>query len=269
MLGLASLLPLTSGCVAAAIPLAAGAALAGAQTSRPRDRPAAPAAVAATLPSASDRGDLRVVKTALTALPSPDREPAGESAARAFASYALGVAEMRPGAGKRASAVLTAASALRPIRADCGALPSAVFLDLDPGRGTFDPLAPGRADPALGGALVSLRERGVRVVWFSRLGENFAGPARAALAQAGLDPQGADALVLMRTIEERKQTRRDELARLYCPIAMLGDERADFDELYLYLRRPEAAAMLDSMIGRGWFLASPFILAPPTAGRTP
>ena len=88
---------------------------------------------------------------------------------------------------------------------------------------------------------------------------------------AGLDPTGMDTLVLMSDIGERKQTRRDAIANTLCPIAILGDERADFDELYLYLKNPDSAIALDASIGRGWFLASPFVGQPQTslAGAKP
>lgn len=253
VLALASLLPLTSGCVAAvAVPLAAGAAVVRTQTGVER-RPAPEAA------SASARSDLKIVPTSLTALPPPDPlvRPGNPSIA-AFQSYALGQTEEGAESGKRTSAILADASALKPARMACGALPLAVFIDLDPGRGTFDPLAPGSPDPALGVALAALREQGIGVVWFSRLGANFAAPTRAALVQGGLDPNGQDELVLMPDIAERKQTLRDGVAKRLCPVAMLGDERADFDELYLYLKNPDAAIALDAMIGQGWFLASPF-----------
>jgi hypothetical protein len=264
---LAGLLPLVSGCVAAVVPLAAGAALVKTQADGGKGT-----SVSSPVASATARSDLRVVATSLTALPRPDpAAPLGSGTTAGFVSYALGQAEIAPGRGTRLSALLHSASDLRALRAPCGPLPAAVFLDLDPGRGTFDPLAPGQADPGLAAALASLRARGVRVVWFSRLGENFAAPARAALLDGGLDPAGNDELVLMRTIDERKQSRRDELAARYCPIAMLGDERADFDELYLYLRNPDSALALDAMIGRGWFLASPFAppAAAPVSGATP
>lgn len=259
---LAGLLPMTSGCVAAMMPLYAGAALVKTQTGR-----GDPKAAASKVASAADRSDLKIVQTSLTALPPPDTPPPGNPPVRAFQTYALSQAELPPGVGKRTSAIVPTASELRADRAECGALPAAVFVDLDPGRGTFDPLAPGEADPALGPALAALRERGVRVVWFSRLGANFAGAARTALAQGGLDSAGADELMLMRDIDERKQSARDAVAKRVCPIAMLGDERADFDELYLYLKDPAAAVALDTMMGRGWFLASPFVRSSTAATR--
>lgn len=268
LLALAGLVSLMSGCIAAVVPLAAGVAMVRAQTGKGEPKPPA----GPPLARASAGTDLRIARTSLTALPAPDAPSRiGNPQAAAFGSYALALAANPRGGVKRQSALLVAANQLRPARANCGPQPPAVFIDLDPGRAAFDPLAPGRADPALADALASLRERGIKVVWFSRLGENFAAPARAALAQAGLDRSGNDELVLMRTIAERKQTRRDDMARRYCPIAMLGDERADFDELYLYLKQPEAAMALDAMIGRGWFLASPFAAdpEPANAGATP
>lgn len=214
---------------------------------------------------------MRIVRTSLTALPPPDGPAsAGNPAIPSFRSYALAQAELAPGAGRRESAIIPDASDLRLVRSDCGSQPAAVFIDLDPGRGTFDPLAPGVADPALAAALAALRAQDVAVVWFSRLGANFAAAARAALTGSGLDPGGADELMLLRDLEERKQTLRDEAAKRLCPIAILGDERADFDELYLYLKNPDAALALDAMIDRGWFLAAPFSAASEgDAGATP
>jgi hypothetical protein len=250
--------PLLSGCIAAAIPLAAGAAMATSGAGR------GDAKAGAGDTSASARSDLTVVRTSLTALPPPDSfAPAADPAVASFLEYASAQVEIRAGMGPRPSAIVPAADELRPARADCGTLPAAVFVDLDPGRGSFDPLAPGEADLAMRDALATLREKGATIVWFSRLGDSFAPAVRTALVEGGLDRAGEDRLVLMRGIDERKQTRRDELAKQMCPIAMLGDERADFDELYLYLKRPEDAIALDAMIGRGWFLASPFHTAGP------
>lgn len=264
---LAGLAPLTSGCIAAVLPVAAGAALvkrhADLEKGAAKPEPAA---------ASSARSDLKIVATSLNALPPPDVPVGpGHTAISTFRDYGLAQAKLAPAAGKRTSAILHSASDLRVARTACGNLPPAVFLDLDPGRGAFDPLAPGKADVALGAALAELREQGVRMVWFSRLGTSFGPAVRESLASSGLDPAGTDELVLMRDIGERKQSLRDEFARRVCPIAMLGDERADFDELYLYLINPDAAVGLDAMLDKGWFLASPF--SPPNqaaqTGATP
>lgn len=250
---LAGLLPATSGCVAAVVPLAAGAVVARRVTTDKASRPAPPTA------QASVASGLKVTPLALTELPRPDSVAgANDNIVAAFRSYALAEVEKALAGGKRPSALLSRASDLRSDRANCMATLSAVFIDLDPGRDTFDPLAPGEPDRALAAALAELRAKDVQVVWFSRLGASFQEPTRAVLAASGLDPAGADRLVLLSNLDERKQTRRDEAAKQLCPIALVGDERADFDELYLYLKQPEAALALDAMIGRGWFLASPF-----------
>lgn len=243
-----------SGCVAAAIPLAAGGLLAKSrmQTARPPVEPALST-------QASLATDLKVTRVDLTELPPPDTaRPGGNPGVAAFRDYALAQLALGPSA-KRPSALLSRAADLRADRGVCVVSTNAVFVDLDPGRGTFDPLAPGAPNQALGAALAELRARDVAVVWFSRLGGGFEAEARAALIASGLDPAGRDSLVLLRDLDERKQSRRDEEAKTVCPLAIVGDERADFDELYLYLKRPEAAFALDAMIGRGWFLASPFV----------
>ena len=244
-----------SGCVAAAIPLAAGGLLAKGQlTEAEAPAPAAPAAQAAAA------GDLKVTRLALAELPPPDTAgSAASSSVGLFRDYTLAQLAPQPGSSKRPSALLTRASELRSERAHCGAVPLAVFIDLDPGRGTFDPMTPGKPDAALPDVLRELREQGVTIVWFSRLGGSFEPAVRAALATSDLDRSSSDQVVLLRDLSERKQSRRDETAKLACPIAMVGDERADFDELYLYLKNPDAAVALDAMIGRGWFLASPFV----------
>lgn len=252
---------LLSGCVAAAIPLAAGGLLA-----KGRSQSARVPAEASAAAQASAASDLQVTRLPLTALPPPDAIASGRNpAVTAFREYALTELEKDPGAGKRPSALLSRASDLRTDRTNCTATPPAVFIDLDPGRGTFDPLSPGEPDRALVSALDELRAKNVQVVWFSRLGASFEDAARAALAASGLDPAGSDRLLLLSTLDERKQSRRDEAAKQVCPIALVGDERADFDELYLYLKQPEAALALDAMIGRGWFLASPFTAVDATA----
>lgn len=266
LLVLAGLAPLTSGCIAAVAPLAAGAAIV-----RSQERGGGASDRGPAVARAADRSDVTVTLTGLTSLPAPRSAPSlaaapvGDPSVTAFLRYALAQAQAGPkaeprgGRSKRLSAVLASASKLRADRGECGALPPAVFIDLDPGRESFDPLQPGAADPALGPALAQLRASGLKVVWFSRLGANFLGAARAALAEAGLDPAGVDELALPRDIGERKQSLRDEAARRLCPVAILGDDRADFDELFLYLRNPHAAMGLESLIGQGWFLASPFV----------
>lgn len=266
------------GCVvAAAAPLAAaGVAIAKGKRETPRaplvatTRPAAQGLsrstelpslpVASSVPtptvSASDRA---IVLSGLTAMPAPTARDIGASdgAILSFARHALDRAEASPANASTRSALLASPGALGTDRATCRDRPAMVLIDLDPGRNAFDPLAPSRTDPALVDALATLRERDVVIAWQTRLGENFADVVRSALARTGLDPRGEDRLEVLGSLDERKQTRRDALAKTHCIVAILGDERADFDELYLYLKDRDAVVPPDAIIGNGWFLASP------------
>lgn len=285
------------GCVAAVIPLAAGSLMASSSRindgagARP---PLAARVEPVAAPGASLAQPESVFSVVPGALPAPSAGLAAEtassealSAARAplpprtsdgltvlrgsvlppptgsgfivegFLAHARDQAERDPALSPRESALLAEPGALRPQRMDCGNRPPAVILDLDPGKESFDPLAPAASNPRLAEALAELRARDVTVFWTSHLGDGFADSLRSVLAQTGLDPQGQDRLLLLRSLDQRKHTRRTEIAQTHCVVAMLGDERADFDELFHYLRQPEAALQLDAMLGNGWFLADP------------
>jgi len=71
----------------------------------------------------------------------------------------------------------------------------------------------------------------------------------------------------MRYPGDRKQTRRDDLANVSCVIAIAGDSRTDFNELFEYLVKPEAALALELLIGQGWFLI-PQALTQPSSQTT-
>ena len=263
------------GCVvAAAAPLAAaGVAIAKGKREAPRaplvattppalqttSQPAVfvgPPSPPAEAITASDRA---IVLTGLTAMPAPTARDIGASngAIPSFARHALDRAEASPANASTRSALLASPGALDTDRAACRDRPAMVLIDLDPGRDAFDPLAASQADPALVEALAALRERDVVIAWQTRLGDNFADVVRSALARTGLDPTGEDRLEVLGSLDERKQTRRDALAKTNCIVAILGDERADFDELYLYLKDRDAVVPPDAIIGNGWFLASP------------
>ena len=123
---------------------------------------------------------------------------------------------------------------------------------------THDPFAAvpnGARHSALAEAVARLRAAEVEIVWGTALTADRAGDVRGWLKRSGLDPDGKDRLLLLRYPEDRKQTRREDASSERCLIAMLGDERADFDELFDYLKNPDAAVGLDVMLGEGWFLA--------------
>ena len=183
-----------------------------------------------------------------------------------FADYALEVAAMDPLANDiRPSALLARPGILTADRAPCRFVGNAVLIDLDPMDGPFDTNVP-VLRPALATALARLRDAEVEIVWGTALTADRAGDVRRWLRESELDPAGRDRLLLLRYPEDRKQTRREEAASERCLIAMLGDERADFDELFDYLKRPDAAIGLDAMLGKGWFLAPVSQAIPNTEG---
>jgi len=154
----------------------------------------------------------------------------------------------------RQSALLAAPGSLSPLRTECSIRPPAVVVDLDPGEQVFDPAIDAAPNPALSQMLASLRLQEVEVFWISEITAVKAGAVRKALVDSGMDAQGRDQLLLMRRVGDRKQTRRRELAETHCLLAIAGDSRADFDELFLYLRDKSAAQPLEELIGEGWFL---------------
>ena len=143
-----------------------------------------------------------------------------------------------------------------PRRAQCGGQAAAVMLDLDPGLTVFDPEAI-RPEPGLGDALAALRAAGITVLWTSALPVEQAEKVHFALARAGLDPARIDRLLLLKGAGDRKQARRNLASRNWCVIALAGDRRGDFDEVFDYLRDPDSKIPADALFGDGWFLAPP------------
>ncbi|MEP2734998.1 MAG: hypothetical protein ABJP34_01775 [Erythrobacter sp.] len=196
----------------------------------------------------------------------PDQELGLEPAPSVFAdmtAYVLKVVTDEKGPAAGQSALLSNPSRLDARRTKCSApaynpsakRPPAVLIDLDDKNGIFDPtvIAPTYDGDAYG-HLSRLREAGVTIGWMSALTAGDAGGIRKALQASGLDVEGKDELVLFRYPGDRKQTRRSEFGAAHCLIAIAGDDRSDFDELYQYLLQPSSAATLEPLIGNGWFL---------------
>ena len=78
-----------------------------------------------------------------------------------------------------------------------------------------------------------------------------------ALKTSGLDPAGSDPLLLVRDHDDRKQSLREDAQRDVCVIAIAGDRKGYFDELFDYLRDPRSGEALDYLLGSGWFIAPP------------
>jgi hypothetical protein len=172
----------------------------------------------------------------------------------AFAGYATRQGTLPIAGSERRSVILANPGTLEPATRECSIHPAAVLIDLDPASGTLDPAAALHADPRLAGALAGLRGEGIAVGWLSANTADRAGAVRRALVASGLDPEGRDELALLRYPDERKQTRREDFAKEFCLVAIAGDDRGDFDELYQYIKDRDAAAPLDALIGNGWFL---------------
>ncbi|WP_271439542.1 hypothetical protein [Pontixanthobacter luteolus] len=243
--------------------------------------------VAAELPAKSpDIGDESDAGEPVVDQPAPETEPNGEvrpamerpamerpvtaqpdaidfRAYDVFYSYVEQQARRDPVDDERQSALLASPGNLSPRRTDCSIRPPAVLLDLDPSGGTFSLSEAQRPNDALAQILLSLRMQQIDVFWISQRSAINAAAIRKALSESGLDPQGRDSLLLMRRKDDRKQTRRREVGETHCLLAIAGDDRSDFDELYSYLKDKSAAQPLEQLIGVGWFLAP----LPLTEGR--
>ncbi len=82
----------------------------------------------------------------------------------------------------------------------------------------------------------------------------LASATREPVIVATLGDASQDALYVERYPGETKQSRRAALAQTRCVIALAGDERSDFDDLYNFLRDLNDARSLEMMLGNGWFL---------------
>lgn len=271
MLGLA---PMLAGCFAAvaiAVPAATAAGLISerrkVRAATPRPQPARPAPAASASP-----GNILT----LTELPPPSGPSARSQAEyersqwRAFVAYARERASAIKLEGQAESALLTAnaATSLRPERRPCADPTPGVLIDLDLATTAFEQGADLAVQPGLAADLDNLRQAGVVVLWISRAPAEQVGAIGEALTVSGLDPTGKDPLLLVRKSGQTKQELREEAAKDVCIVAVAGDVRGDFDQLFDYLRDPLAALQLDSLIGAGWFEVPP-PLAPPVPEMVP
>ncbi|MDC8755395.1 hypothetical protein OIK40_12165 [Erythrobacter sp. sf7] len=273
-----------SGCVAAAIPALAGAGILGTRVdgeragepvanapsvavARPSPEPAPviaappPAAAAVAAPVVAAAPAPPKAPQALTTYPDPANPiPENQYGFARFVRYGQASAVGARNGADLLSAMLSDPVALDGQRRRCAVGEQSVaVIDLDPKGGVFTPPAkPVRHDGLVLGLAV-LREAGVEIAWLSDMPVEKSGQLRAVLEQSGLDPRGQDIISLSRGADDSKQKRRENLAGITCVVAIAGDERADFDERYKYLRSPEAGAGLEPLIGDGWFLIEPLL----------
>ena len=265
---------LLSGCVAALIPVAAGGLIAGKeklrtapafhQTDDVKMEPvvAAADAVPARQPVVLDgaeqlafnRPGARDRRAEAALVPGLQTPMGSDQAFSGFFEYVEAQAGRDPILVPRQSALLAVSGSLTPDRSDCSIRPPAVVIDLDPSGATLNPAVEAQAVPGMAKMLRTFRMRETDIFWISGLSALEAGAVRQRLIATGLDPAGRDGLPLMRRPDDRKQTRRRELSATHCVIAIAGDTKSDFDELFDYLKDSSAAWPLDELFDAGWFL---------------
>jgi len=260
LLGLA-LAPALGGCMAAAIAVPVISAVSIASKGV-RVRAATPVPKPEGNAAARTETGSGVRLTSLTALPAPGPAGTANDPWQPFVAYALD----RAGKPERGQSVLLSANGSSSLEArmqDCPEREPAVIVDLDTGPTAFSPATAGAPSPRLAEALARLREAGVIVLWISQTHANNVREVADALVISGLDPAGRDPLLLVRNEEDRKQTLRQQANLDVCVIAVAGDRRGDFDELFDYLRDPDAALAFEGLFGAGWFIAPPPFGDPP------
>lgn len=170
-----------------------------------------------------------------------------------FARYALEQAVKRErGEAVRSAVLVDQVSLLNPEMMPCGALPMAVLIDIDiaPGTPKEIEVAP---QNGFGPLLQILRESGVRIIWIGDMTAHSAAPILDILRTGDAPALRDEDVILLRDKNARKQEQKWQLAQSNCVLAVAGDRKADFDELYDYLRVPDYAIRLESFTGRGWF----------------
>ena len=257
-LAVLALVPLLSGCVAAvAIPLVAGGTL-YAREQGAFVRAATPAGPVGEGSTPLDP-PAQVVLTDLAALPPPTpADLGGSSPWEPFIAYALAQGAALAETDRPQSALIVPDNLFTaPERRPCATRFPAVVLDLDKAKTAFSPEPGEQPPPGLAAGLARLREAGIVVLWLANLPASRVGEVAGVLRSSGLDPEGKDQFLLIRDGGDRKQALREDAGKDVCIVAIAGDQRADFDELFDYLRDPDSAARLDGMLGDGWFLVPP------------
>ena len=271
------LIPLLSGCIAvAALPLlASGAMVTGGhfriRAATPRPKPSgtvrvtsvdeertagAAVAIAPSLPPALTQPPGRGESPLPPDLRPPT--PAAPDPWRDFVDYAANKGAAMAGKARGRSVLLEAGTpiGLPKLRQCDGKIP-AVVVDLDSGPQAFVPGAAHAPSRVLIDGLARMREAGMAVVWITALPAGEVTAVAEALKSSGLDPAGSDPLLLVRSGGDRKQALREDAARDVCVIAIAGDRKSDFDELFDYLRDQSSGQSLDYLLGAGWFILPP------------
>jgi hypothetical protein len=264
------LLPLAAalvlqGCVAAVLPIVAAGALGKRQLDQGRKRaraaeeamksegkPALPPPIVEVL-------DVPRSSTETTRMTASERLARSNisNAFLPFARHALEqVARRERGEAVRSAVLVDKVSLTSPVSMPCGDRPLAAIIDLD-----IAPETPAEMDvepqKGFGPLLEVLRESGIKLAWISGVSEGEAAPSLEILRKGEEPALDERDLLFFGHPKFRKQEQRWRLSRDYCVVAIGGDRKSDFDELYEYLRDPDYAIRLDAFMNRGWFLTLP------------
>ncbi len=250
--------------VAAAVPLAAGGAIAGNAVFGERTAQAIAEGTEIDPDTIGERsfGEYALLPTGVLPAPVSSAPISGSYAAlRSFVSSGLIGMTVDEAAGEAGSAdavtrsaLLDDPAALEPVRAPCDADIPVVLIDLDPADGLMPLQNAAIANSSLVTVVEGFRLQGIAIAWITDREPTDAAAIRRILLESYLDPTGRDPLFVQRYPGETKQERRQALLETHCVLAIAGDERADFDDLYTYIRDQSFATGLEPMIGEGWFL---------------
>ncbi len=175
-------------------------------------------------------------------------------------AFLLTASEQGRPSGPRQSVLINQRSlATLPKFVECTDQRSALLIDLDVGDKPFDLNDPPSPAPGLADHLRTIRGTGTAVVWIATLPQSADKDLAMMLKATGLDPLGIDRTLLLHRNEARKQQILNRAAQDWCVLAIAGDRRGDFDEVFDYLRNPDGpvALALEQHIGAGWFLVPP------------
>ncbi len=287
MLTLAAASALTGGCVAAAIPVVAGGALAREQVRKSRAakaqkaaaeqaevRPLLPetmATIRAAQETAAAQRAAGGTGSAGTAVARP-----GEDAAYTIQAYqalwtylSARVRQSKSGATMFSVVLADTATLDAPSFVPCTGKPLAILFDLDTARGVPPVarlVAEGRALTAVPGAIEGIeaaRREAVAVIFTAEGVASDAAPLAAALGRAGISGRGPGTTLFLHDpaggVAEADRVRR-QVAETYCVVALVGDALDEFSRLFDpagdEARRRTAATetMVAPLWGAGWFL---------------
>ena len=257
------------GCVALVLPIAAVGVIGKKEVDKARARTrAAEASFDPTSPPQVYVGEAPIEAIATT-LPVPTEEAATPGAMTPldrlaqsnisnaylpFVRHALGEAAKRSKGQAARSVILPENVSLsQPQPISCGSKPMAVLIDLDVAPGTPAEMDIERQN-GFAALLETLRESGIRIAWLAETDERQLQPILDLLRE-GEAPvlRDTDLMLFGLPGTYRKQERRWALAASHCVVAIAGDRKSDFDELYDYLRDQSYAIRLEAFTDRGWF----------------